>query len=159
MYPALGGRRLNNAWKFCHFLLTWERIPGSPRFSVLQVMEGWAGPGNEASCMQCLGLSYLDYHGDGNVIPYVMGMQDDLWNTTPIIITPPIQVPQDHFQWKTNFAISTGHFAFSSTKPTKKWMEKQNLRISFRVSHVYRYSTVLNTESLSRKNWQTFHHQ
>ena len=28
--------------------LTWEKIPGSPRFSVLQATESWAGPGNEA---------------------------------------------------------------------------------------------------------------
>ena len=30
-------------------MLTWEKIPGSPRFSVLQATESWAGPGNEAS--------------------------------------------------------------------------------------------------------------
>ena len=28
--------------------LTWEKIPGSPRFSVLQATESWAGPGNKA---------------------------------------------------------------------------------------------------------------
>ena len=30
-------------------MLTWEKIPGSPRLSVLQVMKSWAGPGNEAT--------------------------------------------------------------------------------------------------------------
>ena len=29
-------------------MLTWEKIPGSPRFSVLQVTESWVGAGNEA---------------------------------------------------------------------------------------------------------------
>ena len=52
--------QLNNTWK-CSLLalqiftifwlhhLTWEKIPGSPRFSVLQVVEGWAVPGNKAN--------------------------------------------------------------------------------------------------------------
>ena len=30
-------------------MLTWEKISGSPHFSVLQVMESWAEPGNEAT--------------------------------------------------------------------------------------------------------------
>ena len=29
--------------------LTWEKIPGSPRFSVLQATESWVGPGNKAT--------------------------------------------------------------------------------------------------------------
>jgi len=40
---------------FCRFspfsnyvMLTWEKIPGSPHFSTVQVMESWAGPGNKA---------------------------------------------------------------------------------------------------------------
>ena len=39
-------------WNFLPFsdyiMLTWEKIPGSPRFSVLQATKSWAGPGNEA---------------------------------------------------------------------------------------------------------------
>ena len=31
-----------------YIMLTWEKIPGSPHFSVLQATESWAGPGNEA---------------------------------------------------------------------------------------------------------------
>ena len=39
---------------FINFLLvvtslTWEKIPGSPRFSVLQATKNWVGPGNEAT--------------------------------------------------------------------------------------------------------------
>ena len=30
-------------------MLTWEKIPGCPRFTVLEAMESWAGPGNEAN--------------------------------------------------------------------------------------------------------------
>ena len=30
-------------------MLMWEKIPGSPCFSVLQAMKSWAGPGNEAN--------------------------------------------------------------------------------------------------------------
>ena len=33
---------------FDYVMLTWEKIPGSPHFSVLQATESWAGPGNEA---------------------------------------------------------------------------------------------------------------
>ena len=33
---------------FDYIMLTWERIPGSPCFSVLQVTESWAEPENEA---------------------------------------------------------------------------------------------------------------
>ena len=58
-------------------------------------------------------------HGVRDVILYVMGMQDDLWNTT-LFVTLPNQVPQNQFQWKTKFVISTKHFAVSSAKPTKK---------------------------------------
>ena len=31
-----------------YVMLTWEKISGSPCFSVLQVTESWVGPGNEA---------------------------------------------------------------------------------------------------------------
>ena len=31
-----------------YVMLTWEKIPGSPRFSVLQATESWVRPGNEA---------------------------------------------------------------------------------------------------------------
>ena len=30
-------------------MLTWEKIPGSPRFYVLQATKSWAGPGDEAT--------------------------------------------------------------------------------------------------------------
>ena len=30
-------------------MLTWEKIPGSPRFSVLQATESQAGPGSETT--------------------------------------------------------------------------------------------------------------
>ena len=33
-------------------MLTWEKIPGSPHFTVLQATESWAGSGNEASKVQ-----------------------------------------------------------------------------------------------------------
>ena len=32
-------------------MLTWKKIPGSPRFTILQVTESWAEPGNEAKVM------------------------------------------------------------------------------------------------------------
>ena len=52
-----GCSQLNNMWSCaCLFwpfsdyvMLTWEKISGSPRFSVLQAMESWSGPGNESS--------------------------------------------------------------------------------------------------------------
>ena len=40
--------------------LTREKIPGSPHFSVLQVTESWAGPGNEAN--QFVQKSYFCPH-------------------------------------------------------------------------------------------------
>ena len=36
-----------------YVMLTWEKIPGSPRFSVLQATESWVGPGNEAMEPSC----------------------------------------------------------------------------------------------------------
>ena len=36
---------------------TWEKIPGSPRFSTLQVMESWNGPGNVLSSSHPLVLT------------------------------------------------------------------------------------------------------
>ena len=33
-------------------MLTWEKIPGSPHFIVLQATESWAGSGNKASKVQ-----------------------------------------------------------------------------------------------------------
>ena len=45
-------------WKFSPFfdyvMLTWEKIAGSSRFSILQVTESWAGPGNEARYLHYL---------------------------------------------------------------------------------------------------------
>ena len=35
-------------------MLMWEKIPGSLRFSVLQVMESWAEPGNETTDNVCV---------------------------------------------------------------------------------------------------------
>ena len=32
-----------------HVMLTWEKIPDSPHFSILQATKSWAGPGNEAT--------------------------------------------------------------------------------------------------------------
>ena len=41
-------------------MLTWEKIPGSPCFSLLQAMESWAGPGNEAMfCMHKSGCLWV----------------------------------------------------------------------------------------------------
>ena len=31
-----------------YVMLTWEKIPGFPRFSILQATKNWVGPGNEA---------------------------------------------------------------------------------------------------------------
>ena len=45
--------RLNNTWKFSlisnYVMLTREKIPDSPHFFILQMMESWAGPGIEAT--------------------------------------------------------------------------------------------------------------
>ena len=35
---------------------TWEKIPGSPRFSILQATESWVGPGNKARLNELGGL-------------------------------------------------------------------------------------------------------
>ena len=40
-------------------MLTWEKIPGSPCFSVLQVTECWTRPGNEAIVTSNLWILYI----------------------------------------------------------------------------------------------------
>ena len=70
MYVAIGGTTvihtehwtcswLKNTWNFAslfwiflpfvdYTMLKWEKIPGSPRFSILQATKNWTGPENEA---------------------------------------------------------------------------------------------------------------
>ena len=49
------GNTQNTTRSFCKFspfsdyiMVMWEKIPGSPRFFILQVTENWTEPGNEA---------------------------------------------------------------------------------------------------------------
>jgi len=46
---------MNFFWLFVNYvMLTWEKIPGSPHFSILQVRKSWAWPVNEATHTQCV---------------------------------------------------------------------------------------------------------
>ena len=54
--------------QFCKFLrssnyvmLNWEKILGSPCFSIIQTTESWVGPGNESMCT-CVSVSVTIYH-------------------------------------------------------------------------------------------------
>ena len=54
--------QLNNTWNTAIFWLhhlTWEKIPGSFRFSILQATESWVVTGYEANFTQHLGLFFF----------------------------------------------------------------------------------------------------